>query len=118
MECVDVVDIHKNHTYSYMYVYVYVYISMSLSESAYIYIYTYVYIYIWVTVYPPPAFCDISKSHELRQFRANGLGYMSLRFRLRNFPISQIVLAHLGWDYLGNWEVCTCNHFPISEFPK
>ena len=25
------------------------------------------------------------------------------------------MLGHLGWDYLGNWEVCTCNHFPISQ---
>ena len=86
------------------------------------YIHVHMYIYIYTHVYglghTPPAFCDISKFYELRQFRANGLGYMSLGFRLRNFPISQIVLAHLGWDYLGNWEVCTCNHFPISQFPK
>ena len=34
-----------------------------------------------------------------------GLGYMSLGFRLPNFPISQIGLGHLGWDYLGNWEI-------------
>ena len=53
----------------------------------------------------PPAFCDFSKSHELRQFRVKGLGYMSLGFRLPNFPISQMVLGHLGWDYLGNREI-------------
>ena len=53
----------------------------------------------------PPAFCDISKSHELKQFRVKGLGYMSLGFRLPNFPISQIVLPHLGWGLLGNWEI-------------
>ena len=74
---------------------------------------------------------------------------MSLGFGLPNFPVSQIVLGHLGWDLLGNWEfgkyvpviisqfpnfpngagpsglrsfgklgnweVCTCNHFPISQ---
>ena len=98
---------------------------------------------------------------------------MSLGLRVPNFPISQIVLAHLGWcllgnweigkyvpvlisqflkscwaiwagvfweigklgsmylysnsagpswlvsfGKLGNWEVCTCTHFPISHFPK
>ena len=77
-----------------------------------IYICTYVYMGNGIS---PPAFCDISKSHELRQFRVKGLGYTSLGFRLPNFPISQIVLGHLGWDYLGNWEVCTCNHFTISQ---
>ena len=44
----------------------------------------------------PPAFCDISKSHELKQFRVKGLCYMSLGFRLPNFPISQIVLSQMG----------------------
>ena len=38
------------------------------------YICTYIHIYIWVTVYGPPAFRDISKLHELRQFRVKGLG--------------------------------------------
>ena len=47
----------------------------------------YIYIYIMGNGISPPAFCDISKSHELRQFRAKGLGYMSLGFRLPNFPI-------------------------------
>ena len=63
----------------------------------------------------PPAFCDISKSHELKQFRVKGLGYMSLGFRLPNFSVSQIGLGHLGWDYLGNWEVHTSTDFPISQ---
>ena len=74
----------------------------------------------WAGAYPPPAFCDISKSHELRQFRVKGLGYMSLGFRLPNFPLSQIVLAHLGWGLLGNWEIGTYvpvifPNFPISQ---
>ena len=66
----------------------------------------------------PPAFRDISKSHELGQFTVKGLGCMSLGFRLRNFPISQMVLGHLGWDYLGNWEIG--KHVPviISQFPN
>ena len=105
-----------------MYIYVYIYISMGWGISR-------------------PAFCDISKSHELRQFRVKGLGYISLGFRLPNFPnsagpsglalfgklgnwevctcnhfpISQIVLAHLGWGLLGNWEICPSSHFPISQ---
>ena len=83
----------------------------------------YVYIYINACIfcgyrYIPPAFCDISKSHELRQFRVKGLGYMSLGFRLPNFPISQIVLGHLGWDYLGNWEIGKYVPVIISKFPK
>ena len=79
----------------------------------------YVHIYIYrVTVYPPFAFCDISKFHELRQFRVKGLGYMSLGFMLPNFPISHIVLGHLGWDYLGNWESGKYIPLQISQFPK
>ena len=76
---------------------------MKESWTTHIYtsVYIYIYIYIWVTVYLAPAFCDISKSHELKQFRVQGLGYMSLGFRLPNFPISRIVLAHLGWGLLG-----------------
>ena len=66
----------------------------------------------------PPAFCDISKSHELRQFRVKGLGYMSLGFRLPNFPIPQIRLGHLGWDYLGNWEIGKYVPVVISQFPN
>ena len=66
----------------------------------------------------PPAFCDISKSHELRQFRVEGLGYMGLGFRLPNFPISQIVLGHLGWDYLGNWEFGKYVPVITSQFPN
>ena len=66
----------------------------------------------------PPAFCDISKSHELRQFRVKGLGYMSLGFRLPNFPISQIGLGHLGWDYLGNWEIGKSVPQAVSQFPN
>ena len=71
--------------YIYMYMHIYIYI-------VFIYIYTcifvYIYIEIWAGAHPPPAFCDISKSHELRQFRVKGLGYMSLGFRFPNFPIS------------------------------
>ena len=37
---------------------------------------TAIYIYMGSGI-SPPAFCDISKSHELRQFRVKGLGYMS-----------------------------------------
>ena len=66
----------------------------------------------------PPAFCDISKSHELRQFRVKGLGYISLGFRLPNFPISQVGLGHLGWDYLGNWEIGKYIPIQISQFPN
>ena len=118
-----------------MYIYIYIYI---FTQHIYT---TCIYTFIFGLGHIPPAFCDISKSHELKQFRVKGLGYMSLGFRLPNFsnsagpsglgllgklgnwevctstdfPISQIVLGHLGWDYLGNWEVCTCNHFPISQ---
>ena len=63
----------------------------------------------------PPAFCDIFKSHELRQFRVKGLGYMSLGL---GFPISQIMLGHLGWDYLGNWEIGKYVPVIISQFPN
>ena len=66
----------------------------------------------------PLACCDISKSHELKQFRVKGLGYMSLGFRLPNFPISQIVLAHLGWGLLGNLEIGKYVPVPISQFPN
>ena len=78
----------------------------------------YIYIYIWAGAYPLPAFCDISKSHELKQFRVKGLGYMSLGFKLPNFPISQIVLAHLGWCLLGNWEIGKYVPVIISQFPN
>ena len=76
------------------------------------------YVYIWVTVYPPPAFCDISKSHELRQFRVKGLGYMSLGFRLPSFPNfpNRAGPSGLGlFGKLGNWEVHTSTDFPISQ---
>ena len=63
----------------------------------------------------PPAFCDISKPHELRQFRVRGLGYMSLGFRLPNFPNSAGPSGLGSFGNLGIWEVCTCNHFPISQ---
>ena len=43
---------------------------------------------------------------------------MSLGFRLPNFPISQIVLAHLGWDYFGNWEIGKYVAVVISQFPN
>ena len=32
-----------------------------------------------------------------------------------HFPISQIVLAHLGWCLLGNWEIGNSTDFPISQ---
>ena len=91
------------------------------------YMYTQIYMYVHRCIYlhafmgngiSPPAFCDISKSHELKQFRVKGLGYMSLGFRLPNFPISQIVLAHLGWCLLGNWETGKYVPATISQFPK
>ena len=78
----------------------------------------YIYIYIWAGAYPPLHFLTFPNLIELKQFRVKGLGYMSLGFRLPNFPISQIGLGHLGWDYLGNWEVHTSTDFPISQFPK
>ena len=83
----------------------------------YTYISVYIYLYMGNGI-SPPAFCDISKSHELKQFRVRGLGYMSLGFKLPNFPISQIVLAHLGWCLLGNWEIG--KYVPVinSQFPK
>ena len=43
---------------------------------------------------------------------------MSLGFRLPNFPISQIGLGHLGWDYLGNWEIVKYIPLQISQFPN
>ena len=52
------------------------------------------------------------------QFRAKGVGYMSLGFRLPNFQISQIGLGHLGWDYLGNWEIGKYIPLQISRFPN
>ena len=79
---------------------------------------TYIHIYIYRLGHIPPAFCDISKSHELKQFRVMGFGYMSLGFRLPNFPISQIGLGHLGWDYLGNWEIGKYIPLQISQFPN
>ena len=69
----------------------YVYIQTCLCMHIYMYMYishSYTYIYMGNGI-SPPAFCDISKSHEPRQFRVKGLGYMSLGFRLPNFPISQ-----------------------------
>ena len=64
----------------------------------------------------PPAFCDISKSHELRQFRVKGLCYMSLGFRLlTNFPNRAGPSGLVSFGKLGNWKICTCNHFPISQ---
>ena len=41
-----------------------------------------------------------------------------LRYRFPNFPISQKTPAHLAQHYLGNWEMITGTHFPISQFPK
>ena len=38
-----------------------------------------------------------------------------------SFPISQKGAGPSGlvsFGKLGNWEVCTCTHFPISQFPK
>ena len=43
---------------------------------------------------------------------------MSLGFRLPNFPISQIGLGHLGWEYLGNWEIGKYIPLQISQFPN
>ena len=34
------------------------------------------------------------------------------------FPISQKVLAHLGWGLLGNWEIGKYVPATISKFPK
>ena len=52
------------------------------------------------------------------------LGSMYLQLPFPNFPNSAGpsglgLFGKLGniWK-LGNWEVCTCNHFPISQFPK
>ena len=56
----------------------------------------YTHIYIYGLGHIPPAFCEISKSHELKRFRVKGLGYMSLGFRLPNLQISQIGLSGLG----------------------
>ena len=43
---------------------------------------------------------------------------MSLGFRLPNFLISQIVLAHLSWGLLGNWEIGKYVPVTISQFPN
>ena len=43
---------------------------------------------------------------------------MSLGLRVPNFPISQIVLDQLGWDFLGNWEIGKYIPLPSSQFPK
>ena len=43
---------------------------------------------------------------------------MGLGFRLPNFPISQILLGHLGWDYLGNWEFGMYVPVITSQFPN
>ena len=80
-----------------------------------IYTYVYIYIYIWAGAYSAPAFCDISKSHELRQFRVKGLGHMSLGFRLPNFPKRAGPSGLGSFGKLGNWEVHTSTDFPISQ---
>ena len=71
------------YTYIYTYMYVYTYIMYVCID-----LYVDIYIYTYGLGHIPPAFCDISKSHELKQFRVKGLGYMSLGFRLPNFPNS------------------------------
>ena len=43
---------------------------------------------------------------------------LSLRLRLPNFPISQIMLNHLGWDLLGNWEIGKYIPPAISQLPN
>ena len=40
---------------------------------------------------------------------------MSLGLRVPNFPISQIMLGHLGWDFLGNLEIGKYIPLPISQ---
>ena len=43
--------------------------------------------------------------HERRQFGVRGFGYMSLGISVPNFPMSQIMLGHLGgiiWE-IGKW---------------
>ena len=65
----------------------------------------------------PPAFCDISKSHELKQLRVKGLGYMSLGFRLPNFP-NNAGPSGLGlFGKLGNWEFGKYVPAIISQLP-
>ena len=106
------------YTYTYIYIHIHIHIHMYIYRTNCTHTHIYICIHIWVPVYPPPAFCDISKSHELRQFRVRGLGYMSLGFRLPNFQISQIVLAHLGWDYFGNWEIGKYVTVTISQWAE
>ena len=55
----------------------------------------------------PPAFRDIFKFHELRQFRVKGLGYigyMSSGLRVPNFPNSAEPDGLRPFGNLGNWE--------------
>ena len=120
--CLYMYSIHEPPCLHLHYVCSYTYFRLCI--CFYIYICIYICMYIWINMYVyglghiPPAFCDISKSHELKQFRVEGLGYMSLGFRLSHFPISQIMLAHLSWCLLGKWEIGKYVPVIISQFPN
>ena len=64
-------------------------------------------------LYSFPNFSNSAEPDGLGSF--GKLGNMYLK-PFPNFPISQMVLGHLGWDYLGNWK----KYVPatISKFRK
>ena len=55
---------------------------------------------------------------KLRQFGVEGLGYISLGLRVPNFPNRAGPYGLGSFGKLGNWEICICSHFPISQFHK
>ena len=65
----------------------------------------------------PPAFRDISKSQELRHFRVKGLGYMSLGFRVPNFPNSAGPSGLGLFGKLGSMYLYSFLNFPNSAEP-
>ena len=55
---------------------------------------------------------------KLKQFRVKGLGYMSLGFRVLNFP-NRAGPSRLGSSgKLGSWKICTSVPLAMSQFPK
>ena len=61
------------HMHKYICIYIYVdYQHHFIKRERYLRMYIYM-----GNGISPPAFCDVSRSHELKQFKVKGLGYMS-----------------------------------------
>ena len=71
--------------------------------------------YVPVTISQFPNFPNRAEPDGLRSFGKLGNLYLQ---PFPNFPISQIVLAHLGWCLLGNWEIGKSVPVTISQFPN